>query len=462
MPAAGLCCVFPIIFRTPHRVTKTFTHIPVVFVILQFFYSLQLPVHMVLQLLFRLTRVIPVRTIANAHAANLSSCSSFSLAALAQDDSPIHDAFFPVVLDDVGDDIVDMVHDAVEQDRYLDPEVSDSLNKDEAVLDIADPLLGVVFNVDPPRRPLEYVSDDESDFFGYSDDDEEEEDEDDGKFFVDGDDGNDDDLLLGVAYVDPPRRPLEYVSDDESDFFGYSDDDEEEEEDDDGKFFVDGDDGNDDDLLLGVAYVDPPRRPLEYVSDDESDFFGYSDDDEEEEEDAGEFFADGDDGDEQQIVVDLNDGMHDHGDGVEVEPFVLCALFHERRVRQPVVEVEPYVLCALFGEPRVPQPVVVEVEPYVLCALFHERRVPLPVVEVEPFVLCALFHERRVPLPVVEMDFEGVLPALFGEPVVRVLPIHTVDALDVGAAFRSMFREEPLRRSRRLQAKARIDYSGMC
>jgi hypothetical protein len=96
--------------------------------------------------------------------------------------------------------------------------------------------------------------------------------------------------------------------------------------------------------------------------------------------------------------------------------------------------------------------------------LFLESRVRVSqtVFEVEPFVLPALFHVRRIREPVVEVDFAGALPILFGEPVFRVLPVQTVDALDVGAAFRSMFREEPVRRSPRLQAKARINYSGMC
>jgi hypothetical protein len=114
---------------------------------------------------------------------------------------------------------------------------------------------------------------------------------------------------------------------------------------------------------------------------------------------------------------------------------------------------------------------VVEVESYVLVKLFHEARVivPQPVVEVESYVLIQLFHERRLSVQVVEWDFEGVISALFEDPIIaaqvtmhRHVPIQTVDAMDVGAAFRSLFRDVPLRRSSRLEAKPRVNYSGMC
>jgi hypothetical protein len=41
-------------------------------------------------------------------------------------------------------------------------------------------------------------------------------------------------------------------------------------------------------------------------------------------------------------------------------------------------------------------------------------------------------------------------------------PMQTVDAMDVSATLRSLFRELPIRRSARLVAKPRVDYSGMC
>jgi hypothetical protein len=69
-------------------------------------------------------------------------------------------------------------------------------------------------------------------------------------------------------------------------------------------------------------------------------------------------------------------------------------------------------------------------------------------------------EEQQVVLDygIIDEDFRFAMYRLFQE---RSVPFQTVDAMDVGATFRSLFRDAPLRRSSRLEAKLRVNYAGM-
>jgi hypothetical protein len=70
-------------------------------------------------------------------------------------------------------------------------------------------------------------------------------------------------------------------------------------------------------------------------------------------------------------------------------------------------------------------------------------------------------EEQQVVLDygIIDEDFRFAMYRLFQE---RSVPFQTVDAMDVGATFRSLLRDAPLRRSSRLEAKLRVNYAGMC